>query len=182
MADGKYVVPTTAGLQIFELLRSAAPSLVDPATTAIWEMRLDDIVSGRTDFRAVIDGIAAMAEELIGVLQKHQGSTMDLGFSAATKGRGRRKQWSKRGTGKSSLSAKAPRRRQASKSDRSTTTKVAKQPGCSSKGNTKTNGSAPTSKMVAYAKSLAGQKSIELPPGYDQDFETCRQFLDQHAK
>ena len=38
-ADGKFVVPTSAGLQIFELLRGAAPGLVDPATTATWEVR-----------------------------------------------------------------------------------------------------------------------------------------------
>jgi len=182
MADGKFVVPTPGGLQIFELLRSAAPSLVDPATTATWEMRLDDIVSGRSDFRVVIDGIASMAEELIGILQKHQGSTVDLGFSAATKGRGRRKLWSKRGAGKSASGANSPRRRQASKSVRSTTTKVAKQPDRSSNGDNKTNGSAPTAKMVAYAKSLARQKSIQLPPGYDQDFATCRQFLDQNGE
>ena len=144
-------------------------------------MRLDDIVSGHSDFRVVIDGIASMAEELIGVLQKHQGSTVDLGFSAASKGRGRRKQWSKRGTGKSASGAKPPRRRQASKLDRSTTTRVAKQSGRSSNGDTKSNGSAPTSKMVAYAKSLAGQQNVDLPAGYDQDFATCRQFLDQHA-
>jgi DNA topoisomerase III len=30
-ADGKLVVPTPAGLQLFELLKSAAPALVDPA-------------------------------------------------------------------------------------------------------------------------------------------------------
>jgi DNA topoisomerase-3 len=39
--DGKLVVPTPAGLQLFELLRGAAPTLVDPAATAVWEMRLD---------------------------------------------------------------------------------------------------------------------------------------------
>ena len=182
MADGKLVVPTPGGLQIFELLRSAVPSLVDPATTAMWEIQLDDIVSGRTNYRAVIDGIASMAEELIGVLQKHPGSTVDLGFSAPTKGRGRRKQWSKRGAGKNASGAKASKRRQAAKSDRLTTTRVAKQPGRSTNGDTKPNGSTPTAKMVAYAKSLAGQKRIELPLGYDQDFATCKQFLDQHAK
>src|SRR6202035_366711 len=48
-ADGKFVVPTFGGLQIFELLRQAAPGLVDPATTASWEMRLDDIAAGRGD-------------------------------------------------------------------------------------------------------------------------------------
>ncbi|MDE0727839.1 MAG: DNA topoisomerase [Alphaproteobacteria bacterium] len=182
IADGKLVVPTPGGLQIFELLRGAVPSLVDPATTAIWEMQLDDIVSGRANYRAVIDGIASMAEELIGVLQKHPGGTVDLGFSASTKGRGRRKQWGKRGTGKSASGVKVPRRRQASKSDRSTTTRTAKKPGSAANGKTKAGGSAPTSKMVTYAKSLAGQKSVDLPPGYDQDFATCRQFLDQHAK
>ncbi|MBT7770420.1 MAG: hypothetical protein HN705_10540, partial [Rhodospirillales bacterium] len=116
------------------------------------------------------------------VLQKHPGSTVDLGFSTSTKGRGRRKQWAKRSTGKNASGAKAPRRRQAAKSDRSTATRVAKQPGRSANGETKINGSAPTSKMVAYAKSLAGQKRIELPPEYDQDFATCKQFLDKHAK
>src|SRR5215213_3670988 len=83
-ADGKFVVPTTAGLQIFELLRGAAPSLVDPATTAQWEMQLDEIVSGRIDFRSIIDGIAGIAEQLIEVLRAHPGSTVDLGLAAAT--------------------------------------------------------------------------------------------------
>ena len=57
-----------------------------------------------------------------------------------------------------------------------------KQSGRSANGETKPNGSAPTSKMVAYAKILAVQKSIKLPPGYDQDFAMCHRFLDQHAK
>src|SRR5215471_14712299 len=100
-ADGKLVVPTSAGLQIFELLRDAAPNLVDPATTATWEMQLDDIVSGRTDFRAVIDGIAAMASQVIEILQGHPGSTVELGLSTATKGRGRRQPRAQRRTTKS---------------------------------------------------------------------------------
>ena len=36
--------------------------------------------------------------------------------------------------------------------------------------------------LVAYAKSLAGNKKVRLPPGYAQDFETCRHFLDQHSR
>ena len=67
-ADGKLVLPTPAGLQLFELLRGAAPALVDPGTTALWEMRLDEVVTGKADFRAVIDGIAAAALELIDAL------------------------------------------------------------------------------------------------------------------
>ena len=49
-ADGKLVLPTPAGLQLFELLRGAAPALVDPGTTALWEMRLDEVVTGKRDF------------------------------------------------------------------------------------------------------------------------------------
>ena len=77
-ADGKLVVPTPAGLQLFELLRGAAPALVDPGTTAVWEMRLDDVVVGKADFRAVIDEIAGEADRLISVLRQHNGSTVDL--------------------------------------------------------------------------------------------------------
>src|SRR5215467_11747114 len=75
---GKLVVPTLAGLQLFELLCGAAPTLVDPGTTAVWEMRLDDVVVGKADFRAVIDEIAGEAERLITVLRQHNGGTVDL--------------------------------------------------------------------------------------------------------
>jgi DNA topoisomerase III len=77
-ADGKLVVPTPAGLQLFELLRGAAPTLVDPATTAVWEMRLDDVMVGKADFRAVIDEISGEADRLIMVLRHHSGGTVDL--------------------------------------------------------------------------------------------------------
>jgi DNA topoisomerase III len=79
IADGKLVVPTPAGMQLFELLRGAVPALVDPGTTAVWEMRLDDVVVGKADFRAVIDEIAGEAARLITVLRQHKGGTVDLG-------------------------------------------------------------------------------------------------------
>jgi len=71
-AVGKLVLPTPAGLQLFELLRGAAPALVDPGTTALWEMRLDEIVTGKRDFRAVIDGISAAALEAINAILDHR--------------------------------------------------------------------------------------------------------------
>ena len=37
-ALGKLVVPTASGLKLYELLAKTAPSLVDPGTTAQWEM------------------------------------------------------------------------------------------------------------------------------------------------
>ena len=90
-ADGKLVLPTPAGLQLFELLRGAAPALVDPGTTALWEMRLDEVVTGRADFRAVIDGIAAVALELIEALLKRSSGTVDLMISTPARRSGRRR-------------------------------------------------------------------------------------------
>ena len=179
-ADGKFVVPTSAGLQIFELLRGAAPSLVDPATTATWQMQLDDIVSGRTDFRAVIDGIAGMAEQLIGALRGHPGNTVDLSLATATTSRGRRQPRAQRRTSKGPSAARAPRQRRSSKPGRSAApTEIA--PTSVPSRPIKTGGSPPTAKMVAYAKSLAKNKKVKLPPRYAQDFETCRRFLDQYS-
>ena len=82
VADGKLVVPTPAGLHLFELLRTSAPVLVDPGTTAVWEMRLDDIVTGKAEFRTVIDGIATEADRLIGALRLRSGAALDLGAPA----------------------------------------------------------------------------------------------------
>ncbi|MDQ2106350.1 DNA topoisomerase III, partial [Azospirillum sp. C340-1] len=41
---------------------------------------------------------------------------------------------------------------------------------------------APTDKMVAFARSLADRKGVELPDAVLQDFDSCRQFLDRHAR
>jgi DNA topoisomerase-3 len=76
------VLTTPAGLQLFELLRGAAPVLVDPGTT-LWEMRLDEVVTGRADFRAVIDDIAAVALELIEAVLGRSTGTVDLTLSTS---------------------------------------------------------------------------------------------------
>ena len=89
-ADGKLVVPTEAGLQLFELLRGAAPALVDPGTTAEWEMQLDAVVTGQADFRTVIDGIAAEADKLISVLRQRSGGVVRLQASPPKAERARR--------------------------------------------------------------------------------------------
>ena len=42
--SGKWIVPTEAGLELYILLSEAAPILVDPGTTALWELKLDGIL------------------------------------------------------------------------------------------------------------------------------------------
>ena len=123
-ADGKLVLPTPAGLQLFELLRGAAPALVDPGTTALWEMRLDEVVTGKADFRVVIDGIAAAAHELIDALLKRSSGTVDLTTSTPTRRSGRRRVGGQAGSHASLKDAKPVRARRGTKTAQSSTRKL----------------------------------------------------------
>ena len=176
-ADGKLVVPTPAGLQLFELLRAAAPALVDPGTTAVWEMRLDDVVVGKADFRAVIDEIAGEADRVIGILRRHTGQTVDLNQPPPSSARkGRRSKADASGGGE----AKSRRPRAGTKSAARGEPRPQNGSGGGGPGPSGT-AKPPTEKMVAFAQRLAKDKSAKLPRGYDKDFEICRRFLDQHS-
>jgi DNA topoisomerase III len=181
-ADGKFVVPTFGGLQIFELLRQAAPGLVDPATTASWEMRLDDIVAGRGDFRSVIDGIAESAGRLIEILKGQSSSAVDLGVAKTATGLAKRRSAGKVRAVKQTAgiaSGKQPARRRRSSRQIGST---ASDPPSADKDAFSSGGGAPTAKMVSYAKRLAGNKNVPLPLRLEQDFAICRRFLDQYSR
>ena len=156
-------------------LRAAVPTLVDPGTTAIWEMRLDDVVLGKADYRAVIDEIAGEAERLIQVLRRHDGGKVDLGKPASFKAKARGKRAPKESGAmscKMGVKPGAAKRKPRNGADAATT--VARP----------ANGHAkpPTEKMVAFAQRLAKDKKATLPAGYDKNFDVCRQFLDQHLQ
>jgi hypothetical protein len=36
--------------------------------------------------------------------------------------------------------------------------------------------------MIAFAERLANDKRVNLPSRYDQDFDVCRRFLDDHSE
>ena len=185
-ADGKFVIPTSGGLQIFELLRQAAPGLVDPATTASWEMRLDDIVAGRGDFRSVIDGIAETARptdrDLAGPIVQHgrfgSRQARDTGvLSRRTAGKLRAVSKQKPDTASGEPHV---RRRRSSKQIRPTASTF--DPPSAGEDAFRSGGGTPTAKMVSYAKRLAGNKNVPLPSRLEQDFEICRRFLDQYSR
>jgi DNA topoisomerase-3 len=181
IAEGKLVAPSPAGLQLFELLRASAPALVDPGTTALWEMRLDEVVTGKADFRAVIDGIAAAAADLIEALQKRSSGRINLESYTQARRSGRQ-----RYGGKTSNRSDTKGRKPARTQRRSTNRRVTTHNGLASVENAEDaragNWKAPTAKMVAYAQTIARTKKAPLPEGYQQDFDACRRFLDEHAK
>ena len=180
-ADGKLVLPTPAGLQLFELLCGAAPALVDPGMTALWEMRLDEVVVGRADYRKVIDGIATAAHELIDALLKRSSGTVDLATSTLPRRRGRRRP-SGQAESRAKLSdTKTVRSRRGAQAAQASTAKPAVS-AASAHAEGAVRSKAPSDKMVAYARNLARSKKVTLPEGYQQDFNACRRFLDEHAR
>ena len=180
-ADGKLVVPTPAGLQLFELLKGAAPALVDPGMTAVWEMRLDEVVTGRSHFKGVINEIAAEAGKLIAVLSQYTGALVNLNRPASiAMRRARGKAYSQRkvdnASTRTSGSAELKRKlRRPRKTKINTLNDEAPTRGPSA------SCSPPTTRMVAFAEKLAKDKKVDLPAGYARDFEVCRRFLDDHA-
>ncbi len=184
-ASGKQVIPTASGLRLYELLRSAAPSLVDPGTTAQWEMHLDEVVLGQSDFRTVIDGIARSAAELISNLQQQTGIKVDLAPAPRAKsgGRGSRKPFSA-GTRKNTRKRGGDQPKGAvSLESGDHATHPTNAP--SSRGRRPESGGAlsrkPTPRMIAFARSLAKRKGIVLPPDCELNFDQCRKFLEQYA-
>ncbi|BAI72521.1 DNA topoisomerase III [Azospirillum sp. B510] len=206
-ADGKWLVPTPAGLHLFETLRAAAPTLVDPGTTALWEMKLDEVVTGRADFRGVIDAIAGEADRLIGALLGQRGTMLDLGQPAAKTRFTRRRTGATRAASAQTGAPAAPKGRRTRKATvvpadgaamppKPRRTRKAKeaavappvtgsavaQPMESQAGPEARRRREPTERMVAFARSLAERKGIALPDPCLRDFERCRSFLDEHAR
>jgi DNA topoisomerase-3 len=69
IAQGKNIVPTDIGLQLFDVLQQADPALVDPGLTAELECLLDDVVIGKQEMIGAIDAVCDVAQRIIGKLQ-----------------------------------------------------------------------------------------------------------------
>lgn len=93
--DQKNLVPTTAGLLIYDVLLDCAPSLVDPATTARMEAMLDQILLGQTDAKTVIGLITKQADIMSKAIQR---STVRINLEKATSTRKAAAQAAKGGT------------------------------------------------------------------------------------
>lgn len=210
-AQGKWLHPTAGGLALFERLRAAAPALVDPGTTAVWEMRLDDVTTGRGDFRAVIDGVAGEAGRLIDILARQSGGALPLAAPSAPFGK---RTGAKRTGAKQAETKRAggPRRKKAEGGTATTTaanitaakTTAAKTGGRKRKAAAPNDvapnetasaenptvkmpigkmsaGKMPTDKMIAFARQLAERRGEPLPDAATATFDGCRAYLDRHG-
>lgn len=72
--DGKHIVPTERGLQLFAVLEQADPALVDPGVTAQLERLLDEVLVGRQEMMGAIDAVCAQASRIIARLTERAAS------------------------------------------------------------------------------------------------------------
>ena len=173
--SGKWIVPTEAGLELYTLLNETAPLLVDPGTTALWELKLDEILQRASDVMQVVDEIAAEADRLIDVLKQQSGRAIALVPRQLTTGRVKKQSGRRRGA-RPSVERKSGKRRiaQASADTGSEQTVPVRQP-------TSSTARVPTEKMISFARSLARAQKVGLPEGLETDYQVCRSFLDAHA-
>jgi DNA topoisomerase-3 len=144
-------------------------------------MRLDEVVTGKADFRAVIDGIAAAAHDVIDALLKRGSGRVDLTTSTPLRRFGRR-----RTSGQAAKHAK-PENFRSVRSHRGTNAAQTSTRKPAAATNRAQDGGfarprAPTAKMVAYAQSLSRGKKVTLPEGFQDDFDACRRFLDENSQ
>ena len=68
MAQGRHIVPTERGLDLFAVLERADSALVDPGVTARLECLFDDVLTGKQAMMGAIDAVCDSARRIIGRL------------------------------------------------------------------------------------------------------------------
>jgi DNA topoisomerase III len=144
-------------------------------------MQLDAVVTGRADFRAVIDGIAAEAETLIAALRQRPKGAVDLQAAPPTAPGNKRPGRKPRGSAKAVSEAKVARKPASAKPKRARKPKPANPVSQRAAPSASPRSPAPTERMVSYAEKLAKAKGVALPAGFNTDLQAPRRFLDQHG-
>ena len=140
------------------------------------------MVTGRADFRAVIDGIAAEAETLILALRQRPKGAVDLQAIPPAEAAGNKRPPRKsRGMAKAAIEAKAVGKPASATPKRARKAKAPDPGSPASEPAASPRTPAPTARMVSYAEKLAKAKGVPLPAGFNTDFQVCRRFLDQHS-
>lgn len=88
--QGKQIVPTDAGLELFGVLNEADPTLVDPGATAQLEHLLDDVVAGKQEMVGAIDAVCSVADRIITKLKSEAQKGEGPVLKHAAKGAGDR--------------------------------------------------------------------------------------------
>jgi DNA topoisomerase-3 len=209
VAKGKQLAPSPQGMALFKLLVTAAPRLVDPGVTAVWEQRLDQVVLGQVTADQVIAEIAGEAEKIITALKDgaENGSLVRLSgksgpSAAAAKYAGQpRLEGNAPSDAKLALAKKLADEAGMALQDGAVTdfricTKFIEERMAAKAKDAKSTakaagvppklanlvGRAPSEKQVSFAKKLATEKAITIPPGTLEDMAKTSAFIDRLLK
>ncbi len=170
---GKHIVPTEAGLALYRLLAVTAPALVDPGTTARWELRLDDILSGAAGAEEVWDEICRAAAE-------HVESLRAAGAEAGG---------SRLPTARMIAAARAIAARKAVTLPDAAAASFAvckafldAHSGAKAPAGAPGAPGTPSAKQIAFAKKLARAADVALPKDVRADRAAIAAFIDRHKK
>ncbi|MBK9467495.1 MAG: DNA topoisomerase III [Gammaproteobacteria bacterium] len=70
VVEGKHIIPSASGLNLFGVLDRADRALVDPGVTAQLECLLDDVLTGKQEMVDAIDAVCDVARRIIGKLKE----------------------------------------------------------------------------------------------------------------
>ena len=170
MVKGKHIVPTGEGLKLYRLLVEHAPDLVDPGTTARWELRLDEVLLGKVTPSQVWDEISAEAGRQVTLLREAAAAGGGLG--------------SRPPTDKMLALARdiAGRRGIALPEAVATSFQACRAFLDEHAGERREGADLPSAKQLAFAEKLAGERGIALPEEARADRKVCSAFIDAHMK
>lgn len=84
VASGKHLSAPDRALQLYDILKNAAPALINPGTTAAWELQFDSILQGQQNYLVVIDNITKEAGRLMrNIVDYAKANGTMSGFAAA---------------------------------------------------------------------------------------------------
>jgi len=171
--SGKHIVPTEGGLDLYQLLAKTAPAVVDPGTTAQWELRLDAVNLGAASSQDVIDEISDAAGRIIKDILTAAASGQRLVSRGGVSGGGDGPPTPKM----LALAKKIAKERKL---------KIPKETQESFGGlrtwlDTQMGGSGPSDKQVAFAQRIATASGVAIPAATLSSGKELRTWLEANA-
>jgi DNA topoisomerase-3 len=73
--DSRALVPTEKGVELVRLLREHTPALTNPATTSVWEARLQGVRDGQCERRDFLAAVKSFVRDVVGAVKSAAATT-----------------------------------------------------------------------------------------------------------
>jgi DNA topoisomerase-3 len=174
----KQIVPTAAGLKLYQLLLQVAPELTDPARTAAWETLFSQVEAGRMTFMEAVDRLAEQARRSIeGIKAAREKGAVSIDMGKAAPPSPKMLKYAEMIADRKGVKLPAKARRDASIC-RSFLDEHA--PKADEQG--KRGALPPSQKQKDLARRIAQTKGVELDPAILEDGARLKKWLDAQVE